>query len=93
MIILIITFIQLGSIGSFFVYLFRGCMRIYDYFSFFKYKRNMLPKTYKATQRESLLDAFKHFASSLGFLAVFWLLYETGLYEYSFFYLLEESGY
>ncbi len=82
MISLLITLIQLGALVGFFVGLFRGCMGIVHYISFFKHKEDMSSEIYKTTKRNYLINSLQAFAVSILSLVALWLINCFGITQY-----------
>ena len=82
MISLLITLIQLGTLVGFFVGLFRGCMGIFHYISYFKYKEEMSPENHNKTKKKYLKNSLQAFAVSIMSLIILFLINWSGVNQY-----------
>jgi hypothetical protein len=82
MISLLITLIQLGTLVGFFVGLFRGCMGIVHYISYFKYKEEMSPEIYNKTKRKYLINSLQALAVSMLSLIILFSINWSGVNQY-----------
>ena len=82
MISLLITLIQLGTLVGFFVGLFRGCMGVVHYISYFKYKEEMSPENYNKTKKKYLKNSLRAFAVSILSLIILFLINWSGVNQY-----------
>ena len=82
MISLLITLIQLGTFVGFFVGLFRGCMGIVHYISYFKYTEEMSPEIFNKTKKKYLKNALQAFAVSILSLIILFLINWSGVNQY-----------
>jgi len=82
MISLLITLIQLGTLVGFFVGLFRGCMGIVHYISYFKYKEEMSPENHNKTKKKYLKNSLQAFAVSIMSLIILFLINWSGVNQY-----------
>jgi hypothetical protein len=82
MISLLITLIQLGTLVGFFVGLFRGCMGIVHYISYFKYKEEMSPEIYNKTKRKYLINSLQALAVSIMSLIILFSINWSGVNQY-----------
>ena len=79
---LLITLIQLGTLVGFFVGLFRGCMGIVHYISYFKYKEEMSPENHNKTKKKYLKNSLQAFAVSIMSLIILFLINWSGVNQY-----------
>ena len=82
MISLLITLIQLGTLVGFFVGLFRGCIGIVHYISYFKYKEEMSPEIYNKTKRKYLKNSLQALAVSILSLIILFIINWSGVNQY-----------